>query len=147
VPNVGIRCLDRECQILAVEMPIFIEKAKETAPFICDKAAFFIIHAGDQLSCARIRTSTELPSERTTCRPVHGPPEPLFVFFPFTKCHISSIMTMPLSLFGSSGSGFRLSVLTHLRTAGVETPSSRAIFPIDTPQKLYSTIPKDFRPG
>ena len=88
--------LDREGQVLADEVPLLGEEPVEALPIIRQEDVPLDADPVEKSSAGRIITPTQLPGQGSPCHRVKGPPEPNLVFFPSTKCHISSICTIPL---------------------------------------------------
>lgn len=94
MPYVAVCPFNGECKIFSIKMPLLRQKSKEATPFVRYKWTGSCINAGDELLSAGIATMAQFPSKRSTRYPVNGTPDPYFVFFPFTKCQTSSIITI-----------------------------------------------------
>src|SRR3954471_24204642 len=104
VADVAVVLLDREGQILASEESLRRDQPVEAFPVVGQEDTALDADLVEKSAAGRIITPTQLPGPGSPCHWVVGPPEPNLVFFPFTKCHISSICTT--SLDGSpAGSG------------------------------------------
>src|SRR5919112_4247930 len=94
--DVAVVLLDSEGQVLAGEQLPFWDQAVEALPVVGQEGVALDADPVEKPSAGRIITPTQLPGQGSPCHRVVGPPEPNLVFFPSTKCHISSICTMPL---------------------------------------------------
>src|SRR3954470_10330446 len=104
VADVAVVLLDREGQILAGEELLRRKQPVKAFPVVGQEDTALDADLVEKSAAGRIITPTPLPGQGSPCRRVKGPPEPNLVFFPFTKCHISSVCTT--SLDGSpAGSG------------------------------------------
>src|SRR5213080_5310075 len=104
VADVAVVLLDREGQVLAGEELPFRDQPVEALPIVRQEDVALDADPVEKSPAGRIIMPTQLPGQGSPCHRVKGPPEPNLVFFPFTKCHISSICTT--SLDGSpAGSG------------------------------------------
>src|SRR3954462_1866465 len=104
VADVAVVLLDREGQILAGEELLRRNQPVKAFPVVGQEDTAREADLVEKSAAGRIITPTQLPGQGSPCHRVKGPPEPDLVFFPFTKCHISSICTT--SLDGSpAGSG------------------------------------------
>src|SRR5215218_9153774 len=93
--DVAVVLLDREGQVLAGEQLPLRDQAVEALPIVGQEDVPLDADPVEKPSAGRIITPTQLPGQGSPCHRVVGPPEPNLVFFPSTKCHISSIRTMP----------------------------------------------------
>src|SRR3954463_15336604 len=104
VADVAVVLLDREGQILAGEELLRRDQPEEAFPGVGQEDWALDAALVEKSPAGRVTTPTQLPGQGSPCHRVVGPPEPNLAFFPFTKCHISSICTT--SLDGSpAGSG------------------------------------------
>src|SRR3954462_2864170 len=104
VADVAFVLLDREGQILASEELLRLNQPVKAFPVGGQGDTGLHSYLVEKSASRRIISPTRLPGQGSPCHRVVGPPEPNLVFFPFTKCHISSICTT--SLDGSpAGSG------------------------------------------
>src|SRR3954466_11923246 len=129
VAAVAVVLLDREGQILASEELLLRNQPMKAFPVVGQEDTALDADLVEKSAAGRIITPTQLPGQGSPCHRVKGPPEPNLVFFPFTKCHISSICTT--SLDGSpAGSGAASpAARSHLGTVTWLTPKSLAIMP------------------
>src|SRR4051812_27257702 len=129
VADVAVVLLDREGQVLAREQLFLRDQPLETFPIISHEDVAVDADLVEKSPTGRVITPTQLPGQGSPCHRIKGSPEPNLVFFPSTKCHISSICTM-LSEGVAEGAGVPSPALrTHLWTATWLTPSSLAIIP------------------
>src|SRR5215217_454379 len=99
------RCLSRLFrQIFAREQSIRRDQPPEAFPIVGHEDVAFDADLVEKPLAGRIITPTQFPGQGSPCHRVMGPPEPNLVFFPSTKCHISSIRTM-LSAGVAEGAG------------------------------------------
>ena len=96
VADVAVVLLDREGQILAGEELLRRNQPVKAFPVVGQEDTALDADLVEKSAAGRIITPTQLPGQGSPCHRVKGPPEPNLVFLPFTKCHISSIWTMPL---------------------------------------------------
>src|SRR5436853_7298876 len=94
VADVAVVLLDREGQILASEELLRRDQPVEAFPVVGQKDTALDADLVEKSPAGRIITPTQLPGQGSPCHRVKGPPDPKLVFFPSTKCHISSICTM-----------------------------------------------------
>src|SRR3954452_13461020 len=102
--DVAVVLLDREGQVLAGEQLPLRDEPVEALPVAGDEDVPVDADLVEKSPAGRIITPTQLPGQGSPCHRVVGPPEPNLVFFPSTKCHISSICTM-LSSGVAAGAG------------------------------------------
>src|SRR3954470_1654638 len=95
VADVAVVLLDREGQILASEELLRRNQPVKAFPVVGQEDTALDADLVEKSPAGRIITPTQLPGQGSPCHRVVGPPEPNLVFFPFTKCHISSIWTRP----------------------------------------------------
>src|SRR3982751_921 len=93
VADVAVVLLDREGQILAGEELLRRDQPVKAFPVVGQEDTALDADLVEKSPAGRIITPTQLPGQGSPCHRVVGPPEPNLVFFPFTKCHISSICT------------------------------------------------------
>src|SRR3954469_14363068 len=93
VADVAVVLLDREGQILAGEELLRRNQPVKAFPFVGQEDAAHDADLVEKSPAGRIITPTQLPGQGSPCHRVVGPPEPNLVFFPFTKCHTSSMCT------------------------------------------------------
>src|SRR3954447_26994238 len=104
VAGVAVVLLGPEGQILAGEEVLRRNQPVKAFPVVGQEDTPLDADLVEKSAAGRVITPTQLPGQGSPCHRVKGPPEPNLVFFPFTKCHISSICTT--SLDGSpAGSG------------------------------------------
>src|SRR5690348_3959655 len=104
VADIAVVLLDREGQILAGERSHRRDQPVKAFPVVGQEDTALDADLVEKSAAGRVITPARLPGQGSPCHRVIGPPEPNLVFFPFTKCHISSICTT--SLDGSpAGSG------------------------------------------
>src|SRR5947208_2418367 len=92
--DVAVVLLDRESQILAREQLILRDQPMETLPIVRQEDVALDADPVEKSPTGRVITPTQLPGQGSPCHRIKGPPDPKLVFFPSTKCHISSICTM-----------------------------------------------------
>src|SRR3954467_8724045 len=92
--DVAVVLLDREGQVLACEELLGWDQPLETFPIISHEDVAVDADLVEKSPAGRIITPTQLPGQGSPCHRIKGSPEPNLVFFPSTKCHISSIRTM-----------------------------------------------------
>src|SRR6476661_9698702 len=97
VADVAVVLLDREGQTLAGEELLRRDQPVKAFPVVGQEDTALDADLVEKSAAGRIITPTQLPGQGSPCHRVVGPPEPNLVFFPFTKCHISSICTMSSS--------------------------------------------------
>src|SRR3954453_22793126 len=102
--DVAVVLLDRERQVLAGEVLLLRDEPAEALPVVGDEGVPVDADLVEKSPAGRVITPTQLPGQGSPCHGVVGPPEPNLVFFPSTKCHISSICTM-LSSGVAEGAG------------------------------------------
>src|SRR3982751_2484393 len=95
VADCAVVLLDREGQILAGEELLLRNQPMKAFPVVGQEDTALDADLLEKSPAGRIITPTQLPGQGSPCHRVEGPPEPNLVFFPFTKCHISSICTTP----------------------------------------------------
>jgi hypothetical protein len=129
VSDVAVVLLDPEGQVLAGEELGFGNAAVVAVPVVGQEGPAFDPDLLEELLAGRIVTLTQNPGQGSPVERIEGSPDPTFVFFPFTKCHISSSCTISTSAgvvgSGSVSAAWRI----HLKTATSLTPNSRAIMP------------------
>src|SRR5919112_5825503 len=91
VTDVAVVLLDRERQILAGEQLILGDQAMEALPVVGQENVSLDPDPIEKPFAGRIITPTQLPGQGSPCHRIVRSPEPYLVFFPSTKCHISSI--------------------------------------------------------
>src|SRR5215203_3591058 len=114
VAGVAAVLLDAEGQILACEELILWDEAVEALPVVGQEDMAFEADPIEQAPAGRIITPTQLPGQGSPCHRVIGLPEPNLVFFPFTKCHISSTCTRPLDGVAEGAGVASPAARTHL---------------------------------
>src|SRR4051812_41408684 len=92
--GVAVVLLDREGQILAREKLLGRDQPLETFPIISHEDVAVEADLVEKSPAGRVITPTQLPGQGSPCHRIKGPPDPNLVFFPSTKCRISSICTM-----------------------------------------------------
>src|SRR5919112_6629273 len=95
VADLAVVLLDREGQVLAGEQLPRRDQPVEALPVVGQEGAAPDPDLVEKSPAGRVITPTQLPGQGSPCCRVVGPPEPNLVFLPPTKCHISSIWTMP----------------------------------------------------
>src|SRR3954465_15794955 len=93
VADVAVVLLDREGQILTGEQLLRRNQPVEAFPIVGQEDTALDADLVEKSAAGRIITPTQLPGQGSPCHRVVGPPDPNLVFFPSTKCHISSICT------------------------------------------------------
>src|SRR5215211_7941002 len=96
VADLAVVLLDREGQVLAGEKLFLRNDPMEAFPVVRHEDVALDPDLVEKSPAGRVITPTQLPGQGSPCHRVVGPPEPNLVFFPSTKCHISSIWTRPL---------------------------------------------------
>src|SRR3954470_2550392 len=114
VADVAVVLLDREGQVLAGEVLFLRDEPAEALPVVGDEDVAFDADLVEQSPASRVITPTQLPGQGSPCHRVEGSPEPNLVFFPFTKCHISSIWTMLSSGVAEGAGAASPAARTHL---------------------------------
>src|SRR3954464_2353668 len=94
VADVAVVLLDAEGEVLACEVLFLRDQPVEALPGVGQEDLALEADLVEEPFAGRICTPTQPPGQGSPCHRVEGPPEPNLVFFPFTKCHISSICTM-----------------------------------------------------
>ena len=94
VADVAVVLLDREGQVLAREQSVLWDQPVEALPIVRQEDVAVDADPVEKSPTGRVITPTQLPGQGSPCHRIKGSPEPNLVFFPFTKCHISSIWTM-----------------------------------------------------
>src|SRR4051794_40715974 len=92
--DVAVVLLDREGQVLAREELLGRDQPLETFPIVRQEDVALDADPVEKSPAGRVITPTQLPGQGSPCRRIKGPPDPNLVFFPSTKCRISSIWTM-----------------------------------------------------
>src|SRR5919199_4652082 len=114
VANLAVVLLDREGQVLPDEVSILGDQPAEALPLVCDEDVSVDADLVEKSPAGRIITPTQPPGQGSPCHRVKGPPDPNLVFFPFTKCHISSIWTMLSSGVAAGAGASSPAALIHL---------------------------------
>src|SRR3982751_1243175 len=114
VADVAVVLLDREGQILAGEELLRRNQPVKAFPVVGQEDTALDADLVEQSPAGRVITPTQLPGQGSPCHRVVGPPEPNLVFLPFTKCHISSIWTMPLDGVAEGAGASSPALRTHL---------------------------------
>src|SRR6188472_4591607 len=114
VADVAVVLLDREGQILAGEELLRRNQPVKAFPVVGQEDTALDADLVEKSAAGRIITPTQLPGQGSPCHRVVGPPEPNLVFLPFTKCHISSIWTMPLDGVAEGAGASSPAARTHL---------------------------------
>ena len=94
VADVAVVLLDREGQILAGEQLLRRNQPVKAFPVVGQEDTALDADLVEKSAAGRIITPTQLPGQGSPCHRIKGSPDPNLVFFPSTKCHISSICTM-----------------------------------------------------
>src|SRR3954451_17957225 len=97
VADVAVVLLDREGQILAGEELLRRNQPVKAFTVVGQEDTAREADLVEKSAAGSIITPSQLPGQGSTCHMFVGPPEPGIVFFPFTKCHISSICTTRLA--------------------------------------------------
>src|SRR3954466_9864116 len=92
--DVAVVLIDREGQVLAREELLGRDQPLETFPIIGHQDVAADADLVEKSPTGRVITPAQLPGQGSPCHRIKGPPDPNLVFFPSTKCHISSICTM-----------------------------------------------------
>src|SRR5438270_9651326 len=114
VADVAVVLLDREGQVLAGEELLRRDQPVKAFPVVGQEDTALDADLVEKSAAGRVITPTQLPGQGSPCHRVKGPPEPNLVFFPFTKCHISSIRTMPLDGVAEGAGASSPALRTHL---------------------------------
>src|SRR3954466_10889673 len=114
VADVAVVLLDRERQVLAGEQLLRRDQPVEALPVVGHEDVALDADLVEQSPAGRVITPTQLPGQGSPCHRVKGPPEPNLVLFPSTKCHISSIWTMPLDGVAEGAGAASPALRTHL---------------------------------
>src|SRR3954464_12866095 len=93
VADVAVVLLDREGQILASEELLRRDQTGKAFPVVGQEDTALDADLVEKSAAGRVITPTQLPGQGSPCHRIEGSPEPNLVFFPCTKCHISSICT------------------------------------------------------
>ena len=112
--DVAVILLDREGQVLADEVPILRNQPAEALPLVGDEDVPVDPDLVEKSPAGRVITPTQLPGQGSPCHRVKGAPDPNLVFFPSTKCHISSICTMPSEGVAEGAGASSPAARTHL---------------------------------
>src|SRR3954465_4331326 len=112
--DVAVVLLDREGQVLAGEQLLLRDQPVEALPVVGQEDVALDADLVEQSPAGRVITPTQLPGQGSPCHRVVGPPDPNLVFLPFTKCHISSIWTMPLDGVAEGAGASSPAARTHL---------------------------------
>src|SRR3954468_21090818 len=112
--DVAVVLLDREGQVLAGEQLSLRDQPLEAFPIVRQEDVAFDADLVEQSPAGRVITPTQLPGQGSPCHRVVGLPEPNLVFFPFTKCHISSICTMLSAALAAGAGASSPAARTHL---------------------------------
>ena len=129
VADIAVVLLDTEGEVLAGKQLVLGDAAVIARPIVGQEDAAFDADFIEKPSAGCIVTLTQNPGQSSALERIECPPEPAFVFFPFTKCHISSSCTISTSAGVAGSSKLEASWRIHFRTATVLTPKSRAIMP------------------
>ena len=114
VADVAVVLLDREGQVLAGEQLLRRDQPVEAVPVVGQEDVALDADLVEQSPAGRVITPTQLPGQGSPCHRVVGSPDPNLVFLPFTKCHISSIWTMPLDGVAEGAGASSPAARTHL---------------------------------
>src|SRR5829696_4655979 len=114
VTGVAVVLLDREGQVLADEVLLLGDEPVEALPLVGEEDVALDADLLEKSPAGRIITPTQLPGQGSPCHRVVGLPEPNLVFFPFTKCHISSTCTRPLDGVAEGAGVSSPAARTHL---------------------------------
>src|SRR5512135_1317024 len=114
VADIAVVLLDGEGQVLAGEELIVGDEAMEAFPVIGQEDVAFDADLVEKPLDGVIITPTQLPGQGSPCHRIIGPPDPNLVFFPSTKCHISSICTIPADGLASGSGVASASARSHL---------------------------------
>src|SRR3954449_6942678 len=114
VADVAVVLLDREGQVLAGEQLLRRDQPVEALPVVGQKDIALNADLVEQSPAGRVITPTQLPGQGSPCHRIVGSPDPNLVFLPFTKCHISSIWTMPLDGVAEGAGAASPAARTHL---------------------------------
>src|SRR4051812_8903420 len=112
--DVAVVLLDREGQVLAREELLRRDQPVEAFPLVGQEDMAGDADPLEQSPAGRIITPTRFPGQGSPCHRIIGPPEPNLVFFPFTKCHISSICTISLEDSAAGSAIASPAARTHL---------------------------------
>ena len=114
VADVAVVLLDREGQILAGEELLRRNQPVKAFPVVGQEDTALDADLVEKSAAGRIITPTQLPGQGSPCHRIVGSPDPNLVFLPFTKCHISSIWTMPLDGVAEGAGASSPAARTHL---------------------------------
>lgn len=134
VPNIAVGLRGGISQVFPIKVSIFCQASKEAWLFIGDKDTSVCIQFVQKLRQDWIPTMTQLPFQRLMHGTINCARRPHLVFCPFTKCYISSIITMFEEASSVIGSTWRAAALIQFNTATTRTWQSRAILLMDRPQ-------------
>src|SRR5215217_334577 len=95
VAGVAVVLLDREGQVFADKVLLLGDEPVEALPVVGHEDVALDADPIEKSLAGRVITPTQLPGQGSPCHRIVGFPEPNLVFFPSTKCHISSIWTTP----------------------------------------------------
>src|SRR4051794_26234930 len=129
VADVAVVLLDREGQVLAREELLGRDQPLEIFPIISHEDVAVDADLVEKSPTGRVITPTRLPGQGSPCHRIVGSPDPNLVFFPSTRCHISSIWTMLSSGVVEGAGASSPAARTHSWTATWLTPGSLAIMP------------------
>ena len=124
VAGVAVVLLDREGQVLADKVLLLGDEPVEALPVVGHEDVALDADPIEKSPAGRIITPTQLPGQGSPCHRVIGFPEPNLVFFPSTKCHISSICTIPLD-GAAEGPGVVSTVWWETNRCGPDSPIER----------------------
>src|SRR3954447_7974004 len=114
VADVAVVLLDREGQILACEVLFLRDQPVKAFPVVGQEDTALDADIVEKSPAGRVITPTQLPGQGSPCHRIKGPPDPNLVFFPSTKCHISSICTMSSEGVAEGAGAPSPAALTHL---------------------------------
>src|SRR3954471_21874792 len=114
VADVAVVLLDREGQILAGEELLRRNQPVKAFPVVGQEDTALDADLVEKSAAGRVITPTQLPGQGSPCHRIKGSPDPNLVFLPFTKCHISSIWTMPLDGVAEGAGASSPAARTHL---------------------------------
>src|SRR5204862_3918535 len=114
VADVAVVLLDREGQILASEELLRRNQPMKAFPVVGQEDTALDADLVEKSPAGRVITPTQLPGQGSPCHRVKGAPDPNLVFFPCTKCHISSICTMPSEGMAEGAGAPSPAARTHL---------------------------------
>src|SRR3982751_6290874 len=112
--GVAVVLLSREGQVLAREELLGRDQPLEPFPIVSHEDVAVDADLVEKSPTGRIITPTQFPGQGSPCHRIKGSPDPNLVFFPSTKCHISSICTMSSEGLAEGAGASSPAARTHL---------------------------------